>query len=150
MAGGAISGRAALGVLQWLAILCVMALLMAAQVIGWWVFGEYHIWWWAAAGYGGLVVAQALLSTRPGHAVSLTHSAAALARRARARSWCFGWGWDCVAWGFELLGASSARPPPVDHVAPYDMRVGVRRAGGLLGGVRWRGEGGWDEGGGQG
>ncbi|KFM22655.1 Callose synthase 5 [Auxenochlorella protothecoides] len=70
VAGGAISGRAALGVLQWLAILCVMALLMAAQVIGWWVFGEYHIWWWAAAGYGGLVVAQALLSTRPGHAVS--------------------------------------------------------------------------------
>ncbi|KAL6774638.1 GSL1 [Auxenochlorella protothecoides x Auxenochlorella symbiontica] len=123
VAGGAISGRAALGVLQWLAILCVMALLMAAQVIGWWVFGKYHIWWWAAAGYGGLVVAHALLSTRPGHAVSLTHSAAALARRARARSWCFGWGWACVAWGFELLGASSARPPPVDHVAPYDMRV---------------------------
>ncbi|KDD73304.1 hypothetical protein H632_c2323p0, partial [Helicosporidium sp. ATCC 50920] len=122
--GGPLSGAHALGFLQWLAVLVVMVLVMMAQISDWWVFGTYTIWWWVAAGYSGLVVAHAVLSTRDGHQVSFTHSVAGVFRRWQRSSACFGWFWAPWAWVWEFLGASSARPPPREHLAPYDLHTG--------------------------
>ncbi|KAK2080835.1 hypothetical protein QBZ16_000689 [Prototheca wickerhamii] len=89
--------------------------------------GGLRLAWWGAAGYGGLVAAHAVLSTRPGYAVSLTHGlAGALERAARANLLCLRPLWLLLAWlSGAVLGASSARPPARDHLARAQPRVAL-------------------------
>ena len=58
--------RYAPGILQWLVVNAVMWLAFSAQLVGFWVFGNIHIWWWVACGYTGLAVVLEVLGTRDG------------------------------------------------------------------------------------
>ncbi len=57
-------GRFSKGIVDWLAINTVLWLCLVAQLTDF--FSGVKIWWYVAAGYTGLVVAHAVLSTRDG------------------------------------------------------------------------------------
>lgn len=102
------------GVLEWLVILAVLALCFVAQ----WL--EYfpstpNIWWYASGAYTGIAVFQAVFSQRDGYCISLTNSTASLFRRCHLYP---------IAWIFDFIGRSSARPPAEQHLAPYQLRTG--------------------------
>ena len=102
------------GVLEWLLILAVLALCFVAQ----WL--EYfpntpNIWWYASGAYTGIAVFQAVFSQRDGYCISLTNSTASLFRRCHMYP---------IAWVFDFIGRSSARPPAEQYLAPYQLRTG--------------------------
>ena len=100
------------GVLDWLIILGALTLCFVAQWLDF-IKGIY-LWWYAAGGYAGLVVAHAVLTQRDGYAVSINHSIAGLFRKC---------GLIPLAWIFEFLGASSARHPAEQYLMPYQLKV---------------------------
>lgn len=100
------------GILDWGIIIAVLVLAFVAQQLDF--IEGVPVWWYLAGGYTALVVLHAVLSQRDGYTVSLTHSAAAGMRRC---------GLVPLAWLFEWLGASSARPPAEQYLAPYHLKV---------------------------
>ena len=102
------------GVLEWLVILAVLALCFVAQWLNYFS-GSENIWWYAAGAYTGLVVIQAVFSQRDGYCISITNSIASVFRS------CY---LVPIAWIFEFIGRSSARPPAEQHLAPYQLKIG--------------------------
>ncbi len=64
MWGNPFWSRFSKGILDWLAINTVLWLALVAQLTDF--FPGVVVWWYVAAGYAGLVVAHAVLSTRDG------------------------------------------------------------------------------------
>ncbi|KAL4451723.1 hypothetical protein ABPG75_007385 [Micractinium tetrahymenae] len=114
--------RYARGLLDWIAINAVLYLALAAQITE---FFSFPIFYYVAAGYSGLVVFHAIITTRDGYCVSLSNELAAVLRRWRRdpRSSC-GAGWSPFIWLLERIGASSARPVAQEYLAPYHMKTG--------------------------
>jgi hypothetical protein len=102
------------GVLEWLLILAVLALCFVAQWLNYFP-STPNIWWYASGAYTGIAVFQAVLSQRDGYCISLTNSTAALFRKCHMYP---------IAWIFDFIGRSSARPPAEQHLAPYHLRTG--------------------------
>lgn len=101
------------GILDWLIILGVLTLCFVAQWLDF--IKGVTLWWYAAGGYGGLVVIHAVLTQRDGYTISVTHSIAGMFRAC---------GLIPIAWLFEWLGASSARPPAEQYLMPYTLKTG--------------------------
>lgn len=69
----------------------------------------------------------------------MSNSLAVTFRRWARRSDCCGWLWASLGWVFGRIGASSARPPPKEYLAPYEMRVRERGTGaGVVGCSCWQ------------
>ena len=116
------------GILHWLVLNAVLYLALVAQVTTFFP-GIKNLFFYVAAGYAGLVVVHAVLTTRDGYTVSLTHGAARACRAAGRRSCCRGV-WLALAGVLEWAGASSVRPTPKEYLAPYAMKVGGEGGGG--------------------
>lgn len=114
--------RYARGLVDWLAINAVLYLALVAQITE---FFSFPIFWYVCAGYTGLVVIHAVITTRDGYCVSLTNELAAKLRRWRRdpRGTC-GAGWAPFIYFLERIGASSARPVAQEYLAPYHMKTG--------------------------
>jgi hypothetical protein len=110
------------GIIDWLVVNVVLYLCMAAQLTG---FIKFQLFYYVCAGYAGLVVVHAVITTRDGYCVSLSNELAAKLRRwQRDPRSCCGRGWSPLIWFLERVGASSARPVGQEYLAPYHMRVG--------------------------
>lgn len=100
------------GILDWLVINAVLALSFVAQ---WYdFFAGVKLWWYVAGAYTGIVVVHAVITQRDGYCVSLTNSIGSMFRMC---------GLLPLAWLFEWIGRSSARPPAIHYLAPYHLRV---------------------------
>lgn len=107
---------------------------LAPQLTG---FLAFDIFYYVTAGYAGLVVIHAVITTRDGYCVSLSNQAgAALRRWRRDPRGCCGKGWTPLIWVLERVGASSARPVPQEYLAPYPMKVWAGEAVGFTGAAR--------------
>ena len=101
------------GIIDWLVILGVLALCFVAQWLDF--IKGVMLWWYVAGGYAGLAVAHMVLTQRDGYAVSLTYTIA---------GWFRACGLIPVAWIFEWIGLSSARPPAENFLMPYHLKTG--------------------------
>jgi len=81
---------------------------------------HHRIFYFLCAIYTGIVVIHAVLSTRDGYCVSLSHQAAAALG---------GWGpaWRPLVWLLKRGATCSARPPAAEYLAPYPLKVGLVR-----------------------
>ncbi|PSC69540.1 Callose synthase 5 [Micractinium conductrix] len=115
-------GRYSRGLVDWLVINAVLYLALVAQITE---FFSFPIFYYIAAGYTGLVIIHAVITTRDGYCISLSNQLAARLRRWRRdpRS-CCGSGWGPFIWVLERVGASSARPVAQEYLAPYHMKTG--------------------------
>jgi hypothetical protein len=102
------------GILDWIVILAILSLSFVAQWLDF--ISGVTLWWYVAGAYTGLVVIHAVITQRDGYTVSLMHGIGRLFRRC---------GLIPLAWLFEWIGASSARPPAEQYLAPYHLKVGL-------------------------
>ncbi|KAK9815749.1 hypothetical protein WJX72_008855 [[Myrmecia] bisecta] len=116
-------GRPLWGFLQWFVINAVLWAAFVAY-IGDWSPSTRKIWGPLAAVYFGINVGHAILTTRPGYTVSLTHGTVYYLRKCES---C-----GCPRFFTYLpeklllfLGASSARPFAKEYLMPVNMKVPV-------------------------
>lgn len=113
MLGNPFWGRHAKGILDWIIVNAVLYLCLVAQITDF--IEGLDLWWYCAGGYAALVVLHAILSQRDGYTISLSYSMGRFFRK------CY---LIPIAWIFELFGTSSARPPALQHMQPYNLKVG--------------------------
>ena len=120
LVGNPFWGRYAKGVLDWLIINAILWLSFVCQITN---FFKFDLWYWVVAGYSGLVVTHAIIITRPGYCISITHSLGGMFRHWARDSGCCYYLWLSLAKFLEWWGSSSARPRPMSYLAPYQLRV---------------------------